>query len=398
VRRWAMIKRLTFLADEVSKLKEQGLYVRIRTRASAQGAWLVVDGKRVLNMCSNNYLGLANDPKLVEAAKRALDKYGVGAGAVRPIAGNLEIHNEFEEKIAKFKRREASLLFQSGWDANLGTIPAIVGEGDVIFSEELNHASIIDGCRLSRARRYVYPHLNTPELEKIVSAEKEARRKLIVTDGVFSMDGDLAPLPEIVEIAEKYDAITMVDDAHGEGVLGDHGRGIVDHYGLYGRVDIEMGTLSKAFGVMGGYIAGNAELIEYLRQRARPFLFSSALNPAEVAAAIAAVEILEESDELVRKLWDNTNYFKGKLSSLGFDLGRSRTPITPLMVRDEKKAYEMSRILFEEKGVFAQSIVYPTVPRGTARLRLQPSAVHSKEDLDFCIDVLEEVGRKLALI
>lgn len=398
MRRWAMIKRLTFLADEVSKLKEQGLYVRIRTRASAQGAWLVVDGKRVLNMCSNNYLGLANDPKLVEAAKRALDKYGVGAGAVRPIAGNLEIHNEFEEKIAKFKRREASLLFQSGWDANLGTIPAIVGEGDVIFSEELNHASIIDGCRLSRARRYVYPHLNTPELEKIVSAEKEARRKLIVTDGVFSMDGDLAPLPEIVEIAEKYDAITMVDDAHGEGVLGDHGRGIVDHYGLYGRVDIEMGTLSKAFGVMGGYIAGNAELIEYLRQRARPFLFSSALNPAEVAAAIAAVEILEESDELVRKLWDNTNYFKGKLSSLGFDLGRSRTPITPLMVRDEKKAYEMSRILFEEKGVFAQSIVYPTVPRGTARLRLQPSAVHSKEDLDFCIDVLEEVGRKLALI
>ncbi len=393
-----MSKRLNFLADELSNLKEQGLYLRVRTRQSAQGAWTVVEGKKVLNMCSNNYLGLANHPRLVEAAKRAIDEWGVGAGAVRAIAGNLELHNRFEEKIAKFKKREDALMFQSGFTAISGTIPAIMGEQDAIFSEELNHACIIDGSRLSRAKRYVYPHLNATALEEIIGKEKDARRKLIVTDGVFSMDGDIAPLPGIVEVAEKYDAIVMVDDAHGEGVLGDHGRGIVDHFNLHGRVDIEMGTLSKAFGVVGGYIAGDKELIEFLKNRARPFLFSSAANPGDVAAAIAAVELLEESDELVKILWDNTNYFKEKLAALGYDLGNSKTPITPLMVKDEKLAAELSKRLYEEENIFSQYIIYPTVPRGTARLRLQPSAVHSKDDLDYCIDALKKIGKGLNLI
>ncbi|MFH1821528.1 MAG: aminotransferase class I/II-fold pyridoxal phosphate-dependent enzyme, partial [Methanobacteriota archaeon] len=272
------------------------------------------------------------------------------------------------------------------------------GKEDAIFSEELNHACIIDGSKLSGAKRYIYPHLNVAALEDTISREKEARRKLIVTDGVFSMDGDMAPLPGIVEVAEKYEAIVMVDDAHGEGVLGDHGRGIANHFGLHGKIEIEMGTLSKAFGVVGGYIAGNKELIEFLRQRARPFLFSSGTNPGDVAAAIMAVEMLEESDELVKKLWSNTRYFKEKLSKLGFDLGKSKTPITPLMVKDEKIAAEVSKKLFEEEKIFSQYIIYPTVPRGTARLRLQPSAVHSKEDLDYCINALEKIGESLNLI
>ncbi len=379
-------------------MKSQGLYLRVRTRQSAQGAWTVVRGKKVLNMCSNNYLGLANHPKLIEAAKRAIDEWGVGTGAVRSIAGNLELHDMFEEKMARFKKREAAILLQSGFDAVIGTIPAIMGKQDAIFSEELNHACIIDASRLSGAKRYIYPHLNVSALEDIISREKDARRKLVVTDGVFSMDGDMAPLPKIIEVADKYNALVMVDDAHGEGVLGDHGRGIVDHYKLHGRVDIEMGTLSKAFGVVGGYIAGDNKLIEFLKNRARPFLFSSATNPGDVAAAMAAVELLEESDELIKKLWNNTNYFKEKLNKLGFDLGNSKTPITPLMVKDEKLAAELSIRMLEDENIFGQYIIYPTVPRGTARLRLQPSAVHSKKDLDYCIDAVEKIGKDLDLI
>ncbi len=387
-----------FLKGEIAYLKEKGLYIKIRVLQSSQGPWVVVDGKKVLNMCSNNYLGLASHPRIKEAAKRAIDEYGLGAGAVRTIAGTMELHVKLEEKIARFKRTEASIVFQSGLNANLGTIPALVDEGDIIFSEELNHASIIDGCRLSRAKRIVYPHLDAKSLDRLMAEEENAKRKLVVTDGVFSMDGDIAPLPEIVEAAEKHGAMVMVDDAHGEGVLGDHGRGIVDYFNLYGKVDIEMGTLSKAFGSIGGYIAGSEELIDYLRQRGRPFLFSSALNPPDVAAAIEAINILEESDELVKKLWDNTKYLKENLVNLGFNLGNSKTPITPVIVGDEHKAGVMSKLLFEEEGVFAQAIVYPTVPRGTARIRLQPSAAHSKEDLDFAIKALEKVGKNLKVI
>ncbi|MCD6086939.1 MAG: aminotransferase class I/II-fold pyridoxal phosphate-dependent enzyme, partial [Candidatus Hydrothermae bacterium] len=298
--------KLDFLVDEVEALKREGLYTTIRTIGSPQGAWIVVDGKKVLNMCANNYLGFANHPKLKEAAKKAIDDFGVGPAAVRTIAGTMSLHLELEEKLAKFKGAEATISFQSGFNANLATIPAIVGKEDAIFSDELNHASIIDGCRLSRATIIRYAHRDPDDLEKKLREEGgKYRRKLVVTDGVFSMDGDIAPLPEIAEITEKYDALLMVDDAHGEGVLGKGGRGIVDHFGLHGRVHIEVGTLSKAFGVMGGYVAGSKALIEFLKQKGRPFLFSSAVTPADVAACIAAVDILMESDELVRKLWDN---------------------------------------------------------------------------------------------
>jgi len=389
---------LDFIPSEIQELKEAGLYVHIRTLESPQGAWIVVDGKRVLNMCSNNYLGFANHPVLKEAAKRAIDAYGVGPGAVRTIAGTMELHLELEEKLAAFKGAEAVISFQSGFNANLATIPALVGRGDAIFSDELNHASIIDGCRLSRAEIIRYAHNNPKDLEeKLREAEGKYRRKLIVTDGVFSMDGDIAPLPEIADLAEKYGAMLMVDDAHGEGVLGHGGRGIVDHFGLHGRVDVEVGTLSKAFGVVGGYVAGSRELVEYLRQKARPFLFSSAMTPPDVAACIAAVDILSASTELVDRLWDNTRYFKGEMRKLGFDLGKSVTPITPVMLGDAKLAQTFSRRLFEE-GIFAQAIGYPTVPHGKARIRVMLSATHTKEDLDFALEVFAKVGRELGVI
>jgi len=389
--------KLDFIDEELERLKEQGLYNIIRTIGSPVGAWTVVDEKRVLNMCSNNYLGFANDPRLREAAKKAIDRFGVGPAAVRSIAGTMGLHLELERKIAEFKGTEAAISLQGGLISNIAAIPLLMGEGDVIFTDELNHASIIDGCRLTKAKRVIYPHRDVEALAQALEENKELKKKLIVTDGVFSMDGDLAPLPEIVELAERYDAIVMVDDAHGEGVLGSHGRGIVDHFGLHGRVDLEMGTMSKAFGVVGGYLAGKAKIIEYLRQRARPFLFSSAATPADVAACIAAIEILRETDEPVRKLWENARYFKEEMKELGFDTGQSETPITPVMLGEAKTAWEFSKKLFDE-GVFAQAIGYPTVPRGKARIRVMISALHSREDLDFALEKFAKVGKELGVI
>ncbi len=390
--------KLDFIREDIENLKKEGLYIIIRTIESPQGAWIVVDGKKVLNLCSNNYLGFANHPELRKKAKEAIDRFGVGPAAVRTIAGTMSLHNELERKLAEFKGAEATISFQSGFNANLATIPALVGRGDAIFSDELNHASIIDGSRLSRATIIRYNHNDPEDLERKLKEEgPKYRRKLVVTDGVFSMDGDIAPLPEIAEIAEKYEAILMVDDAHGEGVLGRGGRGIVDHFDLHGKVDIEVGTLSKAFGVVGGYVAGSKEIVEYLKQKARPFLFSSAVTPPDVAASIAAVDILMESDELVRKLWDNAKYFKENMKNLGFDIGKSQTPITPVMLGEASVAQEFSKRLFEE-GIFAQAIGYPTVPRGKARIRVMISATHSKEDLDFALEKFAKVGRELGVI
>ncbi len=389
---------LEFVVQELEALKQEGLFVNIRTLESPQGAWIVVDGRRVLNLCSNNYLGFCNDPVLKEAAKRAIDEYGVGPGAVRTIAGTMKLHLELERKLAEFKGAEAVVSFQSGFCANLATIPALVGRDDVIFSDELNHASIIDGCRLSRAEIIRYAHCDVDDLKaKLQEHRHKFRRALIVTDGVFSMDGDIAPLPEIVKLAREYDAFVMVDDAHGEGVLGKGGRGITDHFGLHGEVDIEVGTLSKAFGVVGGYVAGSYELCEYLRQRGRPFLFSSAVTPADVAACIAAVDILLQSEDRVQKLWENACYFQNGLKSLGFDIGKTQTPITPVMLGEAPLAQEFSKRLFEE-GIFAQAIGYPTVPRGAARIRVMISAVHTKEDLDFALEKFAKVGRELGVI
>jgi glycine C-acetyltransferase len=387
------------LNSEMNELKENGLFVTIRTLNGAQGAWFEVDGKKVLNLCSNNYLGFANNEKLKEAAIKAIKKYGVGPGAVRTIAGTMDIHHQLEKELAEFKKAEATLVVQSGFNANQAVIPAITTAEDAILSDELNHASIIDGVRLSKAKKYVWKHKDVKDLEEKLKEAKAngARRLLIITDGVFSMDGDLAPLPEIVDVAEKYEAIVMVDDAHGEGVLGDSGRGIVDHFHLHGRVDIEVGTLSKAFGVVGGFVAGKKELIEYLKQKARPFLFSSSLSPAEAGAALEAVRILTQSGEVVERLWENAKYFKDKLNILGFDTWHSETPITPVMLYDAKVAKEFSLKLFEE-GIFAQSIGYPTVPKGLARIRVMISAAHTKEDLDFAVEKFGKIGKELNII
>lgn len=393
-----MPSKMKFVEEELKRLKDEGLYVNIRVIESPQGPWVKIEGRRVLNLCSNNYLGLCNDPRLCAKAKEYIDKYGVGPGAVRTIAGTMSIHVELEKKLAAFKGAEAAIVVQSGFCANLSAIPPLVGKDDLIFSDELNHASIIDGCRLSRAEIIRYAHCDVKDLEaKLKEYAGRNCRKLIVTDGVFSMDGDIAPLPEIVDLADKYGVMVMVDDAHGEGVLGCGGRGIVDHFGLADRVDVEVGTLSKAFGVVGGFVAGSASLVEYLRQKARPNLFSSALTVPDVAANIAAVDILEESDDLVKKLWENGNYLKQSLKERGFDIGRSQTPITPVMVGDANKAKEFSLKLFDE-GIFIQSIAYPTVPLGKARLRAMVSAAHSKEDLDFAVDKFAKVGKALGII
>ena len=389
--------KLNFINEELTKLKEAGLLINIRTIESPQGAWITVDGKKVLNLCSNNYLGFANDPKLKSASQKAIDNYGVGPAAVRTIAGTTNLHKELERKLAFFKGVESTLSFQSGFCANLAVIPAIVGEGDVIFSDELNHASIIDGCRLSRAKTIRYEHCNIKDLEVKISSEKDAKRRLIITDGVFSMEGDIAPLPEIVNIAEKYEAITMVDDAHGEGVMGRGGRGIVDHFNLHGKVEIEVGTMSKAFGVVGGYIAGSKRLTDYLAQKGRPFLFSSAATSADVSACITAVDILTTSDTLVNKLWKNTSFFQEKMRHVGFNLGNTKTPITPVMIGDAKMAKEFSQKLFE-MDIFGQAIGYPTVPMGKARIRVMVSATHSKEDLNFAVENFEKIGRSLGLL
>ncbi|NMD27010.1 MAG: aminotransferase class I/II-fold pyridoxal phosphate-dependent enzyme, partial [Chloroflexi bacterium] len=343
-----MTDKLTWIDDELKTLKDTGFYNSIRTLDSPQGAWLVVDGKKVLNFCSNNYLGLANHPRLVQAATEAMQRYGVGPGAVRSIAGTMALHLQLEKRMAAFKKVEAAITFQSGFSANGATIPALVGKEDVIFSDALNHASIIDGSRLSGAKIIRFAHADPADFEKQVQAAAGTyRRALMITDGVFSMDGDLAPLDTLVAIAERYDVMTMVDDAHGEGVVGEGGRGIVDHFHLHGRGDVEVGTFSKAFGVVGGVVAGNARIIEWLRQRGRPFLFSSAVTVPDTAACLAAVDLLEESTELVDRLWANARYFQAEMRALGFDTGVTQTPITPVMLGEVQLAREFSRRLFD---------------------------------------------------
>lgn len=382
----------------MEKLRREGLEVVIRTIESPQGRWVTVNGKNVLNLCSNNYLGFCNDPQLKEAAIEAIERYGVGPGAVRTIAGTMTLHLDLERKLAEFKGAEDVVSFQSGFCANLAVIPLLVGREDGIFSDELNHASIIDGCRLSRGEIIRYRHTDPDDLrEKLKENRHRFRRALIITDGVFSMDGDIAPLPDLVACAQDYQAMVMVDDAHGEGVLGRGGRGITDHFGLHGQVDVEVGTLSKAFGVVGGYVASGSELAAYLRQRGRPFLFSSAVTLGDVAACLRAVEMLLHSEERVRKLWENTRYFQGQLKEMGLNTGKTQTPITPVILGEAPLAQEFSRLLFEE-GVFAQAIGYPTVPRGSARIRMMLSAVHTKEDLDFALGATEKVARRLKVL
>jgi glycine C-acetyltransferase len=392
------MSKTDWITQEIETLQNAGLYNHIRTISSPQGAWLTVDGKQVLNFCSNNYLGLANHPALVAAAKEALDKMGVGPGAVRSIAGTMSLHVELEKRLAQFKGVEAAITFQSGFTANLATIPALVGKEDVIFSDKLNHASIIDGCRLSGAKIIAYEHNDVKSLDEQIQANlSQFRRALIVTDGVFSMDGDIAPLPDIYEVAKKYDILLMVDDAHGEGVLGKGGRGIVDHFGLHGKVDVEIGTMSKAFGVVGGIVAGKAVIIDWLRQRGRPFLFSSAVTVPDAAACLAAVDILEDSTQLVDKLWDNAKYFKAEMKTLGFNTGVSETPITPVMLGEAPLAQQFSRELFDA-GVFAMALGFPTVPQGKARIRVMISAAHAHDDLDKGLATFKSVGKKLGVI
>jgi glycine C-acetyltransferase len=393
-----MTTKLQWIEDELQGLRDSGLYNQIRTLSSPQGAWLVVDGQRVLNFCSNNYLGLANHPRIVEAARKAIAEYGVGPAAVRTIAGTMDLHIQLEERLAAFKGVEAAITFQSGFAANVGCIPALVGKGDVIFSDELNHASIIDGARLSRAQIVRYAHCDAQDLKRALDEDRgKFERALVITDGVFSMDGDVAPLDEIYAVTQGYEVVLMVDDAHGEGVLGHGGRGIVDHYGLHGKVDVEIGTLSKAFGVVGGIVSGDPLIVEWLSQRGRPFLFSSAMTVPDVAACIAAVDILEESTELVDRLWENTRYFKEEMRKLGFDTGASTTPITPVMLGEASLAQEFSRELFKA-GVFGMSIGFPTVPRGKARIRVMISAAHERDDLDQGLGTFASVGRELGVI
>ncbi|MCW5888161.1 MAG: glycine C-acetyltransferase [Anaerolineales bacterium] len=393
-----MTDRLAWIGEELQALRDAGLYNHIRTLGSPQGAWLQVDGQRVLNFCSNNYLGLANHPRLLAAAEAAMRQYGLGPGAVRSIAGTMDLHVELDTRMAAFKGVEAAITLQSGFTANLAVLPALVGKEDAIFSDELNHASIIDGSRLSGASIIRYKHCDPDDLQRVLAERRgEFRRALVVTDGVFSMDGDVAPLPEIYAVTSQADAILMVDDAHGEGVLGKGGRGIVDHFNLHGKVDVEVGTFSKAFGVVGGVVAGNARIVEWLRQRGRPFLFSSAMTVPDVAACLAAVDLLEESSELVDRLWANTKFFKTEMQALGFDTGKSVTPITPVMLGDEQLAQQFSRELFAA-GVFAMAIAFPTVPRGTARLRVMISAAHDSSDLEHGLQAFADVGRKLGVI
>lgn len=402
-----MPNKTSWFEKQLDTLDKEGLFINIREIQSPIGSITKINGCEVINLCSNNYLGFANDHEIKEAAKSAIDKFGVGPAAVRTIAGTTSLHVLLEKKLAKFKKAEDVITYQSGFCANLAVIPAVVGEGDYIFSDELNHASIIDGCRLSKAEVVRFKHLDVKDLEtKIVevknnlkndpSADTE-RKFLIVTDGVFSMDGDIAPLPQLVEIADKYGVLLMVDDAHGEGVIGKGGRGIVDHFNLHGRVDIEIGTMSKAFGVVGGVAAGKTEIIAWLRQRSRPFLFSSAMTIPDVAACIKAVEILERSEGRVKKLWDNAEYLRKGFQKLGFDTGKSKTPIIPVMLGDEKLAKLFSKSLFD-KGVFAVAITYPTVAKGKARIRVMNSAAHDKKHLDLALKAFEKAGKELKII
>ncbi len=385
---------LVEIGQELTRLRAEGLYNQIRTIDSPMGAHVRIDGRDLLNFCANNYLGLANHPRIRAAAMRGIEEYGVGPGAVRSIAGTTTLHVQLEERLAAFKNAEACVTFQSGFTANLATIPALVGPADVIFSDELNHASIIDGCRLSRATVVRYKHNDVADLERVIGETATDGRRLIITDGVFSMDGDVAPLDRIADVAEAHGILLMVDDAHGEGVLGRGGRGIVDHFGLHGRVHVEVGTLSKAFGVVGGLVAGSSVIVEWLRQRGRPFLFSSAMTAPDAAACLEAVQMLEESTELVERLWTNAETVRAALQEMGFDTGHSTTPIVPVMLGEAALAQAFSRRLFEE-GLFAMAIGYPTVPLGKARVRVMNSAAHSGEDLERALDVFARVGREL---
>jgi glycine C-acetyltransferase len=392
-----MADALGYLQEELDELKTKGLFRWPRLLESEQKAKAKFDHKIVVNLSSNNYLGLITHPKIREAAKKAIDDFGVGSGAVRTIAGNMTIHKELEEELRKFKKTEAVLLFQSGFTANAGTVSAILGPEDVIISDQLNHASIIDGCRLSKAQIKVFPHKDLDVAEKNLKESQDARRRLLITDGVFSMDGDIAPLPELVKLAKKYNAIMMVDDAHASGVLGNEGRGTVDHFNLHGQVDIQVGTLSKAFACLGGYVAGSKNLIDYLVHRGRPILFSTSHPPSVAATALTAIKLVQEEPEHIQRLWDNTKYFKENLREMGFDTGKSETPITPILVGDEVKAMQFSDGLFTE-GVFVLGIVFPTVPRGAARLRANVTAAHTQDDLDFALQAFEKVGQKLGII
>ena len=388
---------LAFLSTELESLKQQGLYRKLRVLEGKPEAHTTFDHKSVVNLSSNNYLGLTTHPKLVAAALDAVQKYGVGSGAVRTISGTMEMHMELERRLAKFKHVESVVVFQSGFAANAGTVAAVLTKDDVIISDELNHASIIDGCRLSKAPIKVFPHKDVAAARKIMQELPAAQKKILITDGVFSMDGDLGRVAELSALAEEYGAIMMVDDAHASGVFGRNGSGTVDHFGCHGRVDIQVGTLSKAIGVLGGYVAGSKNLIEFLYHRARPFLFSTSHPPAVTAACLAALDILETEPQWIEKLWDNTRFFKAGLEQLGFNTGMSESPITPVIVGEAATAGKMSDVLFE-RGVFAQSIGFPTVARDKARLRTIVAATHSKEDLQFALDTMGAVGTELGVI
>jgi glycine C-acetyltransferase len=389
---------LAYLHDQLEQWRREGTFQRLRVLESESAAEARFDGRDVINLASNNYLGLTTHPKLREAALAATRRYGVGSGAVRTISGTMRVHMLLEERIAAFKNVEACVVFQSGFAANAGTVAAILGPEDHIVSDELNHASIIDGCRLSRAKIHVFRHKDVAAADGILAGlEGAPGRKLLITDGVFSMDGDIGPLPGLVEAAEKHGAIMMVDDAHASGVLGRNGRGTVDHFNLHGRVHIQVGTLSKAIGVLGGYVCGSRDLIEFLYHRARPFLFSTSHPPAVAASCMAAFDVLEQEPERIARLWDNTRYFKTGLVSAGFNTGISETPITPVIVGDAALAHQLSHELFQE-GVLATGIAFPTVAKGKARVRTIVSATHTREDLDKALEAFRKVGRKMGLI
>jgi len=394
----SMTDPLSYLHDQIETWKREGTYQRLRILESEAAAESRFDGKEVINLASNNYLGLTTHPKLREAALDAVRKYGVGSGAVRTISGTMRLHMQLEERIADFKNVEACVVFQSGFAANAGTVSAILTPEDHIISDELNHASIIDGCRLSKAKIHVFPHKDVAAAGKILAElDGVPGRKLLISDGVFSMDGDIGPLPGLVEAAEKHGAIMMVDDAHSSGVLGRNGRGTIDHFNLHGRVQVQVGTLSKAVGVLGGYVCGSRDLIEFLYHRARPFLFSASQPPAVAAACLAAFDVLEQEPERIDKLWDNTRYFKAGLQSAGFNTGISETPITPVIVGDAALAHQLSRALFDE-GVLATGIGFPTVAKGKARVRTIVSATHTRSELDRALEVFRGVGKKLGII
>lgn len=394
---------LSYLSDDLNALKQKGTYFRLRVLDDQQDAVCHFDGKKVINLASNNYLGLTTHPKLREAALKAVKEYGVGSGAVRTIAGTMKLHMELEEKIARFKNVEACVVFQSGFTANAGTVSAILGKEDFIISDELNHASIIDGCRLSRAKILVFRHKDVAHAEEqLASVKDQPGKKLLITDGVFSMDGDIGPLPGLCDVAEKYGAIMMVDDAHSSGVLGRNGRGTIDHFNVHGRVDIQVGTLSKAIGALGGYVCGTRDFIEFLYHRARPFLFSTSHPPSVAATCIAAFDVLEQEPELIDKLWDNTRYFKKELGLLGFNIGgvntpASETPITPIIIGDGRATMDFSKALFD-KGVMGTGIAFPTVPEGKARVRTIVTAAHTKDHLSQALEVLKGVGKSMGII